>query len=65
MLRLIAAALALAVIHHLTDWPGRGLLIAEWAAIWAFAASWLGKGLEVVEVKLGMRSEESLRAGAN
>lgn len=58
----IGAALALAVIHHFTDWPDRGLLIAEWAAVWAFAASWLGKGLEIIEVKLGLRSEDSLRS---
>lgn len=60
----IGGALALAVIHHLTDWPGKGLLIAEWAAIWAFAASWLGKGLEIVEVKVGLRPEGSLQSAA-
>lgn len=43
----IAAALLLAVIAGLTGRPPRGLLIAEWIAIWAFGASWLTKGLEL------------------
>lgn len=28
-------------------WPDRALLIGEWAAVWAFGASWLAKGAEL------------------
>ena len=37
----ILAALALAALEGLTSWPGYGILIAEFAAVWAFAISWL------------------------
>ena len=37
----ILAALVLAAVEGLTDWPDYGILIAEFAAVWAFAASWL------------------------
>jgi hypothetical protein len=37
----ILAALALAVLEGATDWPGYGILVAEFAAVWAFAVSWL------------------------
>ena len=38
---LIALALALAVIAGKTGEPDKGILIAEWIAVWAFAISWL------------------------
>jgi hypothetical protein len=44
---LIAAALILAAVAGLTGSPDKGLLIAEWVAVWAFGASWLVKGLEL------------------
>ena len=37
----ILAALALAALEGLTGWPDYGILIAEFAAVWAFAISWL------------------------
>ena len=37
----ILAALALAILAGATDWPDYGILIAEFAAVWAFAISWL------------------------
>jgi hypothetical protein len=37
----ILLALALAGLTGLTGEPGRGILVAEWAAVWAFAFSWL------------------------
>ena len=37
----ILAALGLAALEGLTDWPDYGILIAEFAAVWAFATSWL------------------------
>jgi hypothetical protein len=37
----ILAALVLAALEGLTDWPDYGILIAEFAAVWAFAISWL------------------------
>lgn len=37
----ILAALALAALEGLTGWPDYGILIAEFAAVWAFAVSWL------------------------
>lgn len=37
----ILAALVLAALEGLTDWPDYGILIAEFAAVWAFATSWL------------------------
>ena len=37
----IALAAGLALIAAFTGDPDKGILIAEWAAIWAFAASWL------------------------
>jgi hypothetical protein len=52
---LILAALALALAHLVLDWPGKGLLIAETVAVWAFGLSWLMKGFEIVEEALGMR----------
>ena len=43
----IAAALLLAAVAGITSRPDKGLLIAEWVAVWAFGASWLVKGLEL------------------
>ena len=37
----ILAALVLAALEGITDWPDYGILIAEFAAVWTFAASWL------------------------
>jgi hypothetical protein len=37
----ILAALVLAALEGLMDWPDYGSLIAEFAAVWAFATSWL------------------------
>ena len=37
----IAAAAALALVAAFTGEPDKGILIAEWSAIWAFGASWL------------------------
>jgi hypothetical protein len=37
----ILAALALAILEGSTDWPDYGILVAEFAAVWAFAISWL------------------------
>lgn len=37
----ILAALALAILEGATDWPDYGILVAEFAAVWAFAVSWL------------------------
>jgi hypothetical protein len=37
----ILAALVLAALEGLMDWPDYGILIAEFAAVWAFATSWL------------------------
>ena len=37
----ILAALVLAALEGITDWPDYGILIAEFAAVWAFGASWL------------------------
>lgn len=51
----IVAALAFALLHLMLDWPGKGLLIAEIVAVWAFGLSWLMKGFEIVEEALGMR----------
>jgi hypothetical protein len=51
---LIVGALALAAVAGITGSPDKGLLIAEWVAIWAFGASWLMKGLEL-DVLLGRR----------
>ncbi len=44
---LILVAFALAAFAGITGGPDKGLLIAEWAAIWAFGASWLMKGAEL------------------
>lgn len=52
---LIGAALVLAAVAGITSWPDKGLLIAEWVAVWAFGASWLIKGLEI-DVLLGGRT---------
>ena len=38
---IIALAAGLAVVAAFTGEPDKGILIAEWSAIWAFAASWL------------------------
>jgi hypothetical protein len=38
---LILAALALAAIAGVTGEPDKGILVAEWLAVWAFGASWL------------------------
>lgn len=43
----IGASLLLAAVAGITSWPDKGLLIAEWVAVWAFGASWLVKGLEL------------------
>ena len=37
----ILAALVLAALEGITDWPDYGILIAEFAAVWAFGVSWL------------------------
>lgn len=37
----IALAAGLALIAAFTGGPDKGILIAEWSAIWAFAVSWL------------------------
>jgi hypothetical protein len=37
----IGAAVALAAFAGITGEPDKALLFAEWAAVWAFAASWL------------------------
>jgi len=37
----ILLALGLAVLAGATGWPDKGILIAEWVAVWAFAISWL------------------------
>ena len=37
----IGLALALAVIAGTTGEPDKGILLAEWIAVWAFAISWL------------------------
>lgn len=58
---LIVAALVLAAVEGLTGWPDKGLLIAEWVAVWAFGASWLMKGLEL-DVLLGRRTQPSAPA---
>jgi hypothetical protein len=43
----IVAALAWCAVTLLSDWgPSRALLYGEAAAVWAFGASWLWKGLE-------------------
>ena len=45
---IIMAALAWCVVTHFADWgPSRSLLYGEAAAVWAFGASWLWKGLEL------------------
>lgn len=38
---LILAALALAAVAGATGEPDKGILVAEWLAVWAFGASWL------------------------
>lgn len=43
----IAAAIAFIIVAELIGWPPKSLLIGEWAAVWAFGASWLMKGLEL------------------
>ena len=42
----ICVALVLAGFAGITGEPDKGLLIAEWVAVWAFGASWLTKGFE-------------------
>jgi hypothetical protein len=37
----IVAALVLAIGEGVFDWPDYGILVAEFAAVWAFAISWL------------------------
>jgi hypothetical protein len=49
---LILLALALAAFAGITSEPDKGLLIAEWIAVWAFGASWLMKGAEL-DILLG------------
>jgi len=48
----ILLALALAAFAGITSEPDKGLLIAEWIAVWAFGASWLMKGAEL-DILLG------------
>jgi hypothetical protein len=44
----IAAAFVWSAVTGLSDWgPSRSLLYGEAVAVWAFAASWLWKGLEL------------------
>ena len=54
----IVAALLLAAVTGFTGRPDKGLLIAEWVAVWAFGASWLMKGLEI-DVLLGRRKSRA------
>ena len=44
---IIGGALVLAAVEGLAGWPDKGLLIAEWVAVWAFGASWFMKGFEI------------------
>lgn len=56
----IVGALLLAGLEAVTGWPDRGLLVAEFAAVMAFGASWLGYGLDrrVVFVPEGKPARE-------
>jgi hypothetical protein len=58
---IIVAALVLAGVSGVFGWPDKGLLIAEVAAILAFGASWLAKGLEIRHL-LGSGKEHVLPA---
>ena len=51
------------VVTLSVGWPDRALLIGEWAAAWAFGASWLAKGAEI-DTLFGRprRPVDSLRA---
>ena len=51
----IAAAVAFAAAQLVVNWPAYGLLVAETTAVWAFGASWLMKGFEIVEDAFNMR----------
>jgi uncharacterized protein DUF998 len=45
----IFVSVAFVVVNSLFDiWPSHGLLVAEMAAIYAFAISWFAKGLELI-----------------
>jgi hypothetical protein len=55
---LILAALALAAVAGATGEPDKGILVAEWLAVWAFGASWL----RTVEFAL-LRGEVPAAAG--
>jgi hypothetical protein len=51
----ILAALAGVGLDMLTEWgPSESVLIGEWVAVWAFGASWLGKGLELDYLRKGV-----------
>lgn len=41
----ILAAAGLAAFAGITGGPDKGLLIAEWAAVWAFGTSWLARSV--------------------
>lgn len=43
----IVLAIAWILVTELVGWPPKSLLIGEAAAVWAFGASWLMKGLEL------------------
>lgn len=54
---------ALAAFAGITGGPDKGVLIGEWIAIWAFAASWLAKGAER-RTLFGRGAAPSVVAGA-
>lgn len=56
---IIAAALGLAALKGLFGWPDYGLLVAEVAAVLAFGASWLKKGLEIREYLAQKKAAEA------
>jgi hypothetical protein len=55
----IGLAAALALVAAFTGEPSKGILIAEWSAIWAFGASWFA----TVELDL-LLNRDSSRASA-
>jgi hypothetical protein len=56
----IAAAVAFIIVAWFIGWPQKSVLIGQWAAIWAFGASWLLKGFELDT----LRSSKLRRPGA-
>jgi hypothetical protein len=59
----IGLALLWIVVTMAVDWPNKALLIGEVASVWAFAASWLMKGLEL-EILQGTRPAADPEAAA-